>query len=362
MNRKTRIIVISSIIVLVLGMAFFPKLKQWFHSEEKNSSVAVNTRRDLVVDGTILKPQTLHNVFRTKGILFPDEEVDLTFETSGKITGIYFKEGAYVSRGTLLAKVNDQPLQAELKKLQAQLPLAEDRVYRQKTLLEKDAVSQETYQTVTTELETLKADIELMKSRIAQTELRAPFGGVIGLRLVSEGAYASPSVVVARLTKISPLKVEFSVNENQVNDIKPGTFLSFTVENDLETYHASVYAVESQLDENTLSMKARARYANPSGKIKPGQSASVEIQLNQVDSTIVIPSISSIKEMGNDVAYIYHNGKAKRVTLTIGIRTESSVEVMEGLSEGDTLLITGVMQLRDGLPVKINRIVPNTAD
>src|SRR5690606_17188006 len=157
-----------------------------------------------------LRPQTLQNMFRTKGVLLPDEEVDLTFETSGKITDIYFEEGSYVEKGTLLAKVNDEPLLAELKKLEARLPLAEARVYRQRTLLEKDAVSQETYQTVITELETLKADIELTKARIAQTELKAPFNGIIGLRSVSEGAYASPSVVVAKLTKISPLKVEFS--------------------------------------------------------------------------------------------------------------------------------------------------------
>ncbi|MDD3787370.1 MAG: efflux RND transporter periplasmic adaptor subunit [Petrimonas sp.] len=364
MNRRNKIIVISSIVILILGMAFFPKIKKMFNAKDEPMPAAGRggAGRDLVVNATVLKPQTLRNVFRTKGILLPDEEVDLTFETSGKITAIFFKEGSYVSKGALLAKVNDKPLQAELTKLRAQLPLAEDRVYRQKTLLEKDAVSQETYQSVATQLETLKADIALIQSRIAQTELRAPFSGVIGLRLVSEGAYASPAVVVAKLTKISPLKVEFSVNESQVNDIKPGTNLSFTVENDLETYYASVYAVESQLDEKTLSLKARARYPNPSGKIKPGQSATIEIQLNQVDNAIVIPSISTIKEMGRDVAYVYSNGKAKRVTLDIGMRTPASVEVIKGMTEGDTLLTTGVMQLRDGLPVKVNEMVPNTAE
>ena len=86
-----------------------------------------------------------------------------------------FKEGSFVNKGQLLAKVNDAPLQAELKKLKSQLPLAQERVFRQRTLLDKDAVSQESFETVTTDLEKLKADIELVQARIDQTELRAPF-------------------------------------------------------------------------------------------------------------------------------------------------------------------------------------------
>ena len=201
-------------------------------------------KQALQVDALIIKKEKLTNIFRTKGLLIPDEEVDLSFETSGKITQIYFSEGNAVRKGELLAKVNDKPLQAELKKLEAQLPLAQERVFRQKSLLAKDAVSQEAYESVTTELEKLKADIELAKARIAQTELRAPFDGVLGLRLVSEGTYASPSTIVSKLTKISPLKIEFSVNEKQANDIRKGTQLDFKIENDKNTYKAIVYALE----------------------------------------------------------------------------------------------------------------------
>jgi len=369
MNKKTRVILISSIAVLILGMAFFPKIKRLFASGEKSEVPAQGDRNPgsagrsaLMVNATVLQPQTLNNLFRITGVLLPDEEVNLTFESAGKITNIYFKEGTYVQKGALLAKVNDAPLQAELKKLEAQLPLAEDRLFRQQTLLDKDAISQETYQSVSTQLATLKAEIELVKARIRQTELRAPFSGMIGLRQVSEGAYASPTVVVANLTKISPLKIEFSLTQNFVNLIKPGSEITFTVENDLEVYQASVYAVESRLDVQTLSLFARARYANTDGKIKPGQSASIQIKLDQIDHAIVIPSIASIKEMGRDIAYIYESGMAKEVEIITGMRTSSSVEVIDGLSVGDTLLTTGVMQLRSGMPVRVGQFVPNSAE
>jgi membrane fusion protein (multidrug efflux system) len=306
-----------------------------------------------------LKYENLNDVIRVKGLLIPDEEVDLSFETSGKITEIYFKEGSNVKKGQLLAKVNDKPLQAELQKLQTQIPLAEDRVYRQKSLLAKDAVSQEAYEYVNTELEKLKADIELVKTRIAQTELRAPFDGVIGLREVSEGTYASPSIIISRLTRITPLKIEFSVNESQVNNVKPGTPLIFTFDNDLNQYQATVYAVESNLDRQTLTLKARALYPNPGGRLKPGLSTNIEIKLREIKNTLVIPSLSTIAEMGRDIAYIYKGGKAHQVVVKKGMRTASSIQILNGLNAGDTLLVTGVMQLRDGLSVTIDNYIQN---
>ncbi len=363
MKKYIKVIVIILIILLVAAMALFPIVKSKYVAKKDISQPAgiteqknTNSRNaPLNINVHVLEYENINDIFRTKGILIPDEEVDLSFETSGKIIKIYFKEGSSVKKGDLLAKVNDNPLQAELRKLIAQLPLAEERVFRQKSLLDKDAVSQESYESVSTELDKLKADIDLVKAKIEQTELRAPFDGIIGLRFVSEGTYASPSVIVARLTKITPLKIEFSVNEKQANEIKPGTLLKFTVENDLNTYQATVYAVESKLDEKTLSLKVRAIYPNASGKLKPGHSASIEINLREIKNTLVVPSISVIAEMGRDIVYLYKNGKAERVEVTKGMRTASSVQIIHGLNAGDTLITSGVMQLRNGMDVVINK-------
>lgn len=363
MNKKSKIILFSGIILLLLGIIFFPKYKKFFIPGEETKVTTTNAaqqrRQQLNVNAMVLKPQKLTDVFRTKGQLLPDEEVDLSFEASGKITHIYFKEGTAVKKGTLLAKVNDQPLLAELKKLEAQIPLARERVNRQRTLLDKDAVSQEAYQSVTTDMDKLLADIELVKARIDQTELRAPFDGVIGLRWVSEGAFASTGTIVARLTKISPLKIEFSVNERHASNIKPGTRISFSIEGNETVYSANVYAIETTLDEKTLSLKARALYENQQGRLRPGHSASIEIVLREIDNAIVVPSISTIAEMGRDLAFVYKNGKARQVEIRKGLRTASSVQITQGLQAGDTLLTTGVMQLRDGTEVVINNFVDN---
>jgi membrane fusion protein (multidrug efflux system) len=361
MRKQNKIILFSAIALIAAGIIFFPQIKKVFVKADAGKSVEVKSGKsrsqELSVTAKIITNQKLSDDYRSKGLLLPDEEVALSFETSGKITDILFEEGNSVQKGQLLAKVNDKPLQAELKKLEAQLPLARDRVHRQKLLLEKDAVSQEAYESVNTELEKLLADIELVKSHIAQSELRAPFDGILGLRQVSEGAYASPQTIITSLTKISPLKLEFSVNEKQAAVVQKGTKVAFLVENFSKTYTAEVYAIETKLDNQTLTLKVRARYANSDGKLKPGHSATTYLTLNEIDNAIVVPSISVIAEMGRDIVFTYKNGKAHQTIIQKGMRTASAVQITDGLAAGDTILTSGVMQLRDGMPVKIEKFI-----
>jgi membrane fusion protein (multidrug efflux system) len=316
-------------------------------------------RAALNINAEIVKQQALVDKIIRIGTTLPDEEVDLSFESSGKVTAIYFREGAQVKGGDLLAKINDQPLQAQLRKLEAELPLARDRVYRQRTLLEKDAVSQEAYEQVSTEYEKLLADIELVRSHIAQTELRASFDGVIGLRSVSEGAFATPATVIAKLTRITPLKIEFSVPERYASDIAQGTPITFTLESAdgvSRKRPATVYAVESKLDMETHSLRVRATYPNEDGAIQPGRYVSVEVTKQEIRDALAIPSESIIPEMGKNIVYLFKDGRAQPVEIATGLRTESHVQVQSGLTPGDTLITTGVMQLRTDMEVVIDQI------
>ena len=302
------------------------------------------------------KPHYINKGQRHSGSLLPDEEVDLSFETSGKIIEINFEEGSFVKKGQLLAKVNDRPLQAQLQRLVSQLKLAEDRVFRQNALLERDAVSKEAYEQVKTELATLNADIDLIESNIAQTELRAPFDGVIGLRQVSVGTYASPTTIVAKLTKISPLKVEFAVPERYANDVKTGAGLDFTLEGKLNTFHATVYARESKIDPTTHTLTIRALYPNANGAVLPGRYASIKLNKDEIQDALAVPSEAIVPEMGKDKIFLYKSGKAQPVEITTGIRTEAEVQVLQGLQAGDTIITSGTLQLRTGLPVTLDNI------
>ncbi len=333
-----------------------PKVNEELEQAEETAAQGKGKTNVLNVNGKVVRTERLTDEIVVTGNLLPDEEVDLSFETSGQVVEINFKEGAHVKQGQLLAKVNDRKLQAELKRLESQLKLANDRVYRQRTLLQHDAVSQEAYEQVRTELATLQADIDIVKAEIELTELRAPFDGVIGLRQISVGAYASPTTVVSKLTRIVPLKVEFAVPEKYVNEVNPGTALSFTIDGSLQNYSATVYAKESALDQNTHTLTVRALYANPNGRLTPGRYASINLKKQEIEDAIAIPSEAIVPEMGKDKVFLYKSGKAQPVDVTVGLRTEDRVQVLRGLSVGDTLITSGTLQLRTGLPVILDHV------
>ena len=236
------------------------------------------------------------------------------------------------------------------------MKLAEDRVFRQDALLKRDAVSKEAYEQVKTDLATLNADIEIIKANIELTELRAPFDGVIGLRQVSIGTYASPTTVVAKLTKIAPLKVEFSVPERYAKQIKKGTNLNFSVEGTLDAFGAQVYAVESAIDPNLHQFTARALYPNVNRTLLPGRYASVLLKKDEIPNAIAIPTEAIVPEMGKDKVFLYKSGKAQPVEVTVGLRTEERVQVLKGLQVGDTLITSGTLQLRTDLPIVLDRV------
>ncbi|MBR2437878.1 MAG: efflux RND transporter periplasmic adaptor subunit [Bacteroidales bacterium] len=358
MNKKAKWGLVALILVSLAAWGIYsslPKENKELSAADKISKGKTN-KNILNVNAIVVKPQTLSDEIYINGSLLPDEEVNLSFETSGKITEINFKEGTFVKKGDLLAKVNDRTLQAQLQRLTSQVKLAEDRVYRQSTLLKRDAVSQEAYEQVKTDLATLKAEIEMVEANIALTELRAPFDGVIGLRGVSVGTYASPSIVVAKLTKISPIKVEFAVPEHYADDVQIGYNVEFTLPGELGKFHAKVYAKESMIDPTTHTLTVRALYDNSKGAALAGRYASVNLEKQRIENAITVPSESIVPEMGVDKLYLYKSGKAMPATVQVGIRTDKDVQITSGLNPGDTVIVSGTLQLRMGLPVVLDNV------
>lgn len=333
-----------------------PKENEELTAADKVTTGKRGSKKVLNVNARIIKTQLLTDEILISGSLLPDEEVDLSFETSGKIIEINFEEGSKVHKGQLLAKVNDRQLQAQLQRLVGQLKLAEDRVFRQNALLERDAVSKEAYEQVKTELSTLNADIEIVKANIALTELRAPFDGVIGLRQVSVGAYASPNSIIAKLTKVSPLKIEFGVPERYASQVKKGTNLTFSMPGELNTFNAKVYATEASVAQATRTLAIRALYPNSNGAILPGRYASIQLKKDEIANAIAVPSEAIVPEMGKDKVFAYRSGKAEPIEVVTGIRTEAQVQILKGLQVGDTIITSGTLQLRTGLPVTLDNI------
>ena len=366
--NKKKIIRLSTtviIILILLGIILFPKLKPFFKAESGSNPGAARTQgmrgsgQPLLASGYIIRPAQMSELIYRTGSLIPDEEVDLSFETSGKIVGIFFREGTRVKKDDLMAKINDKPLQAQLQKLQVQRKLTEEREFRQRQLLDRDAISRESYDQVATDLQSLQADLQLIEARISETELRAPFDGIVGLRMISEGAFATPQTKIVRLVKISPLKIDFSLPERFADEIKVGLPISFTIDGMNKTFNANVYTVAPSIDIDMRTINARALYPNTNEELKPGRYASVRVLLSQIVNTISIPTQALIPEMGGEKVFIIKNGKAEEVRVKTGLRTESHIQIREGLHFGDTLLITAILQLRQNIPVQLDTLIIN---
>lgn len=364
-NKKMifRIIINIVLVLVLLGIIFYPKIKPVFSPENKQGAQGMRGAamrgggQALFASGYLVQPTDMSELIYSTGTLLPDEEVDLAFETSGKVVGLFFSEGTRVKKGDLLAKINDKPLQAQYLKLQAQQKLTKEREFRQRQLLERDAISQESYDQVATELQAIEADIKLIEARIAETELRAPFEGIVGLRFISEGAFASTQTKIVRLVKNIPLKIEFSIPERYAGQIQPGYPITFEIDGEDQNFNAKVYAVDPMVDINTRTIVARAMYPNNNEELKPGRFASVKATLSQIENTISVPTQAIIPEMSGEKVFVYKGGKAREVKVKLGLRTESHVQVRSGLQFGDTLLTTAILQLRQGVPVQLDTLV-----
>ena len=221
-------------------------------------------------------------------------------------------------------------------------------------MLAKDAVSREAFDQLQTDYNVILADMNLLKVRIAETEVRAPFDGVIGFRYVSEGSYVQPSVKIAHLTDPSILKLEFAISEKYISENLMGKKIAFETEGYSDEFIATVYAVDYRIDETTRTIGLRARYNNSDGRLVPGMFASLTLITDEKQNALQVPTEAIVPEMNEKKIWISRNGRATLIPIVTGARTASMVEVVAGLSAGDTVLTTGLMQLRENMPVNVS--------
>lgn len=350
-------VIIVLVIVAVLVLLALPKLGLF---GTKNSvgpqTGALPTAATLQVEAVIVKPTSFDKKLVVTGSILANESIEVKSEVSGKIQRIYFVEGQSVNKGDLLIKIDDDELRAQSEKQKFNKKLNEDNEFRQRKLLEKEAISQEEYDNALNRLNTTSADILVLAAQQAKTTIRAPFNGFIGFRYVSEGAYISPQLVMATLYNLNPAKIEFSIPAKHASRVSVKSKIFFTIESDTTHYSGEVYAVEPQIDASTRTLKIRAQTPNPKGKMLPGQFVTIQLILEHLENVIMIPTEAVVPEQDGIKVFIVANKKAKEVKVSAGERTERSLEILSGLSVGDTVLTTGILQLRKGLPVIVSRI------
>lgn len=308
------------------------------------------------VEWTIVKTSVLQETISVSGTLKPFEETALQPEVSGRIVKINLPEGKYVRQGTLLVKLFDDDLQAQLHKANTQLKIIEQQQNRQSELLKVAGISQTDYDQTTLQLASIKNDIEIYTVMIRKTEVKAPFDGTIGLRNVSVGAIVTPATVLATIRADKKLKLDFSVPSKYSSEVNVGTKLKFTIQGKDEKYDATVMASEKGIESITNNLKVRAVVTNKPGALLPGEFANIDLNLKQNDHALMIPTQSVIPQELTKQVIIAKNGKAKFVTITTGIRKEATIEVLKGIEPGDTLITTGILFIKPESVIKLLKV------
>ncbi len=351
---KKRVITILVIVGIVL-LAAIPKLRQLTKSDGGQPVPAGQSK--LPVEVSIIKTSALDNKLIITGSILANESLELKSEVSGKITLINFKEGSAVKKGDLLVQINDEEIKAALEKQRYNQKLNKDIEFRQRQLLKKEAISQEEYDNALNRLNTTISDIKLLEAQLQKSRVIAPFDGIIGLRYVSTGAYISPSTSIATLYNNSPAKIEFAVPSRYSSQIATGKKIRFTIENDTsKIFQGDVYAIEPRIDPETRTLRLRALADNSQGLLIPGQFVKVDLILGTKTDAILVPTEAIIPEQSGQKVYIVDHGIAKEVKVQTGIRTNTELEITSGLHPGDTLIMTGILQLRPSIPLEILKV------
>jgi membrane fusion protein (multidrug efflux system) len=357
------------IIIIVVAIIGLYLLKIFFLDADKNASAPVagpsaapaanSAPNALPVDIYVATEVNQSNVVYASGTVVPNEEVEIKAEVSGRLVELNIREGGYIQKGDLIAKLDDADLVAQLKKLTYEEQLADQTEARQKRLLEINAIGKEEYEMAVNKVNTLSADKELLEVQLEKTRVVAPFSGRMGLKSISEGAYITPSTVISNLVQTNPAKLDFSVPEKYASKIKTGQTILFSIDVDdkeIVKEKAIVLAIDPKVDENLRTLKIRARTTNSSGRLLPGMFIRVELPLGD-EKSIMIPSESIIPILKGKMVYVKRNGIANEVEIQTGLRTETDVQVEKGLNVGDSLIVSALMSVKANTPVSVRNVV-----
>jgi membrane fusion protein (multidrug efflux system) len=307
----------------------------------------------MAVETMVAEPSTLNADLEVPGTLLANETTEIHPEVAGRVVDLNIREGGTVAKGALLAKLYDGDLQAQLRKIEVQLKIAEKTEERQAELLKIQGVSQQDYDLSLLQVNNLKADIDILKEAIRKTEIRAPFNGKLGLRNISPGAYVTPASILTTISQTEQIKIQFNVPERYSALLRDGMTISFSVEGSDRSFTAKITATEIRIDESTRSLAVRALVQQRDPALIPGVFAKVRILLGKDDAALLVPNSVIIPSGRTKQLYVYQGGKAQQREVETGVRDSTNIQIISGLKPGDTVITSAILFLRPGMDVKL---------
>jgi len=299
---------------------------------------------------TAAMPQTITAV----GSLRSDESITVRPEVAGRISAILFNEGQRVSKGATLIKLDPSINAADVEQARANLKLAKSKFDRAVDLAKSNFISGQAKDEAENNLRVAEASLQLADAKLAKMEIKAPFSGIIGLRVVSIGDYVKEGADVVNLEAIDPLKVDFRVPEIYMKQVQVGQALEVSLDAlPGKTYEGKVFAINPLVDATGRSIVIRAQVKNADTALRPGMFARVRLITRDSQDSLVIPEQAIVPQGDEQFVFRVVDGKAVRTKIVVGQRRDSKVEILGGLTGSDTVVTAGQMKLREGVAVAI---------
>ncbi len=321
---------------------------------EKETSTE-GAKAPLMVEGYLVETSTFDNKFVTTANLMANEQVEVKAPISGQVLNINFKEGSTIRKGQSIVRLDDRSWKAQLMGLEAELEKSSKDYDRKKNLVNAGGSSEKDVQEAFATIERLKSEIRQLEINIDLANVRAPFSGTVGMRDFSLGAYLSQGDVITILTETEKLKVDFSLPSQYKNNLKIGKNITVVVEED--TLSAEIYAISPLINTDSRTIGARA-FLNQENErtILPGTYAEVIVSIDSADDALLVPTQAIVPEINDQTVYLFKNGTGERKVVKTGNRNADMVHIVSGLSPGDTVITTGLLQIKQGMNLTLQNL------
>ena len=280
-----------------------------------------------------------------------NESVDVTSKVVNQVTAVRFSEGQQVQRGQVLVELDAAQVRADLAAAEAQLAESRSQYQRSRELYTTKVLSDAQIEQIEAAYKAAEARVASARARVADTVIRAPFAGRVGLRRVSVGSLINPGTVITTLDDTSTVKLDFTIPETYLAAVQPGLAINaHSVAYPDVSFGGKVASIDSRVDPATRSVTVRALLPNPESLLKPGMFLTVRLSRGAVDA-LLIPEQALVPEAGDVFVFVADDGVAQKRRIRIGQRRVGDVQVVEGLAAGEVIVTEGTQKLRDGAPI-----------
>jgi len=357
MRTASRFLIVIIFLGVVRGGIFGYKFYQFGQMQEQMSKPQPAT----LISATDAKTQSWTPAIKAVGSVEAVNGIEVANEVPGVIEEINFESGDTVERGDVLVRLNAEIDEAALRTRRAEAQLAAQEFERIADLLPKRAVSQSQYDQAKANYDAARARVNEAEAQLSKKIIRAPFDGTLGIRMVDQGEYIATGTPIVEINMLDPIYVDYTLSEKDLPSVATGYPVIATVAAVPEqTFKGKVSAINTSINPQTRTVRVRATLANPRNSLRPGMFATIQTRQPEDREVVTVPRTAiSYNTYGDFVFVVAKNDKGdltvSRRTITAGETRDTRAAVLSGLKAGETVVAKGLLRLRDGQKVEIQK-------